>query len=122
MPPELLRRFEVAFKPPSKAQAIPMRHIGAAHVGKLVSVKVSGHEAFVPQFITDSTFVPTQGICTHVTDVKPHIIVATYTDAETGYEVYQHVTGMILSSLQYINLWVEFLLALQTTIGCDCHA
>ena len=35
-----------------------------------------------------------QGICTHVTDVKPHIIVATYTDAETGYEVYQHVTGM----------------------------
>lgn len=35
-----------------------------------------------------------QGICTHVTDVKPHIIVATYTDAETGYEVYQHVTGI----------------------------
>ena len=39
-----------------------------------------------------------QGICTHVTDVKPQIIVATYTDAETGYEVYQHVTGTISSS------------------------
>ena len=37
-----------------------------------------------------------QGICTHVSDVKPHIVVATYTDAETGYEVYQQVTGVDL--------------------------
>ncbi|KAL3138278.1 Mcm2-7 hexameric complex component [Trebouxia sp. C0010 RCD-2024] len=81
MPPELLRRFEVAFKPLSKATAIPMRQIGAAHIGKLVSVK---------------------GICTHVTDVKPHIIVATYTDAETGYEVYQHVTGRQFNPLDSI--------------------
>lgn len=36
-----------------------------------------------------------QGICTHVSDVKPHIVVATYTDAETGYEVYQQVTGTL---------------------------
>ena len=45
MPPELLRRFEVAFKPLSKAKTIPMRQIGAAHIGKLVSVKVRGHTA-----------------------------------------------------------------------------
>lgn len=43
-----------------------------------------------------------QGICTHVSDVKPHIIVATYTDAETGYEVYQHVTGMVLSNSYFV--------------------
>ena len=40
-----------------------------------------------------------QGICTHVSDVKPHILVATYTDAETGYEVYQQVTGKFLSHI-----------------------
>ena len=40
MPPELLRRFEVVFKPLSKAKPVPMRQIGAEHVGKLVSVKV----------------------------------------------------------------------------------
>ena len=40
MPPELLRRFEVVFKPLSKAKPVPMRRIGAEHVGRLVSVKV----------------------------------------------------------------------------------
>ncbi len=40
IPPELLRRFEVVFKPLSKAKPVPMRQIGAKHVGKLVSVKV----------------------------------------------------------------------------------
>ena len=43
MPPELLRRFEVVFKPLSKAKPVPMRQIGAEHVGKLVSVKVIVH-------------------------------------------------------------------------------
>ena len=56
----------------------------------------------LPQFhnwILTVLLTPMQGICTHVTDVKPHIIVATYTDAETGYEVYQHVTGIALSRI-----------------------
>ena len=35
-----------------------------------------------------------QGVCTHVSDVKPHIVVATYTDAETGYELYQQIPGV----------------------------
>lgn len=95
MPPELLRRFEIAFKPLSKTKATPMRKIGAEHVGKLVSVKVNmADEAVFATNATLTAVAPMQGICTHVTDVKPHIIVATYTDAETGYEVYQHVTGM----------------------------
>ena len=34
-----------------------------------------------------------QGVCTHVSDVKPQMVVAAYTDAETGFEVYQQVTG-----------------------------
>ena len=40
-----------------------------------------------------------QGIVTHVTDVKPLIKVATYLDEESGVEVYQEVTGMLLSSV-----------------------
>ena len=39
-----------------------------------------------------------QGVCTHVSDVKPHIVVATYTDSETGFEIYQQVTGMHLTT------------------------
>ena len=34
-----------------------------------------------------------QGIITHMTDVKPLISVATYVDDDTGFEVYQPVTG-----------------------------
>ena len=40
-----------------------------------------------------------QGIVTHVTDVKPLIKVATYLDEESGVEVYQEVTGMLLTSV-----------------------
>lgn len=34
-----------------------------------------------------------QGIITHMTDVKPLLAVATYVDDDTGYEVYQTITG-----------------------------
>ena len=34
-----------------------------------------------------------QGICTHVSDVKPNIVVATYIDQDTSFEVYQQITG-----------------------------
>lgn len=37
-----------------------------------------------------------QGIITHMTDVKPLISVATYLDSDTGIEIYQPVTGMLL--------------------------
>ena len=51
MPPELLRRFEVTFRPLSKSKAIPMRRIGAEHVGKLVSVKVNSYVMLPAQAI-----------------------------------------------------------------------
>lgn len=79
-----------------------MRKIGAEHVGKLVSVKVMATRNILLQlysWILTAFLALMQGICTHVTDVKPHIIVATYTDAETGYEVYQHVTGIASSRI-----------------------
>ena len=40
MPPELQRRFDVVFKPLNDSKAVPMRQIGADHVGQLVSVQV----------------------------------------------------------------------------------
>lgn len=40
-----------------------------------------------------------QGIVTHVTDVKPLVSVVAYTDPETGYEVYQEVTGRTFKPL-----------------------
>lgn len=34
-----------------------------------------------------------QGIATHITDVKPLVSVVAYTDPDSGYEIYQEVTG-----------------------------
>eukprot|EP00891_Asterochloris_glomerata_P008965 jgi/Astpho2/8965/fgenesh1_pm.00133_%23_19_t len=79
MPSELMRRHEVVFKPRSKKRPVHLRCVGAEHVGRLVSVK---------------------GVCTHVSDVKPQMVVAAYTDAETGFEVYQQVTGRSFQPLQ----------------------
>lgn len=40
-----------------------------------------------------------QGIVTHVTDVKPLVSVVAYTDPESGFEVYQEVTGRTFKPL-----------------------
>lgn len=45
-----------------------------------------------------SAIIP-QGIVSHVTDVKPLVSVVAYTDPETGYEVYQEVTGRTFKPL-----------------------
>ena len=133
MPAELMRRHEVVFKPRSKKRAVHLRCVGAEHVGRLVSVKVSCctwrqgpavvnplvlHEAGIlclwrPCCPSDTAPVPActlmllwllvsppQGVCTHVTDVKPQMVVAAYTDAETGFEVYQQVTGAACTAWQ----------------------
>ncbi|GLC33654.1 Mcm2-7 hexameric complex component [Pleodorina starrii] len=71
-PDILLRRFDMYFLPRTKMPALPMRSVRATHLGHLVRVR---------------------GIVTHVTDVKPLVSVVAYTDPETGYEVYQEVTG-----------------------------
>jgi len=49
-----------------------------------------------------------QGIMTHMTDVKPLIAVATYVDDDTGFEVYQTVTGAAPSSLLKALIWLQW--------------
>lgn len=72
-PPELMKRFEVAFKPPSNDKAHSIREIKAHHIGKLVTVR---------------------GIVMRCTEVKPMMVVATYTCDRCGSETYQPVNSM----------------------------
>lgn len=72
-PPELMKRFEVGFKPSSSTKASSIREVKAEHIGKLVTVR---------------------GIVTRCTEVKPMMIVATYTCDRCGAETYQPVNSM----------------------------
>ncbi|XP_072349572.1 DNA replication licensing factor MCM7 [Scyliorhinus torazame] len=69
-PQELLRRFEIYFKPPSTAKPRVVRDVKADSIGKLVTVR---------------------GIVTRVTEVKPMMVVATYTCDQCGAETYQPI-------------------------------
>lgn len=72
-PTELMKRFEVYFKAPSQAKALSIREIKADKIGKLETVR---------------------GIVTRATEVKPMMIVATYTCDRCGAETYQPVNSM----------------------------
>lgn len=72
-PPELMRRFEVTFKANSLSKSLSVREIKAEHIGKLMTVR---------------------GIVTRCTEVKPMMIVATYTCDRCGAETYQPVNSM----------------------------
>uniref|UniRef100_A0A7S3QKH7 DNA replication licensing factor MCM7 n=1 Tax=Dunaliella tertiolecta TaxID=3047 RepID=A0A7S3QKH7_DUNTE len=78
LPPALLRRFDVYFKPRAKMGRQPMRSVNAAHIGHIVKLK---------------------GTITNVSDVKPLVTVAAYTDVETGHELYQEVLGRSFTPL-----------------------
>ncbi|XP_059850500.1 DNA replication licensing factor MCM7 [Hypanus sabinus] len=69
-PAELLRRFEVYFKHPSTMKPKVVRDVKADSIGKLVTVR---------------------GIVTRVTEVKPMMVVATYTCDQCGAETYQPI-------------------------------
>ncbi|XP_039355917.1 DNA replication licensing factor MCM7 isoform X1 [Mauremys reevesii] len=69
-PPELLRRFELYFKAPSSSKARVIRDVKADCIGKLVTVR---------------------GIVTRVTEVKPMMVVATYSCDQCGAETYQPI-------------------------------
>uniref|UniRef100_A0A8C0JAZ0 DNA replication licensing factor MCM7 n=1 Tax=Chelonoidis abingdonii TaxID=106734 RepID=A0A8C0JAZ0_CHEAB len=69
-PPELLRRFELYFKAPSASKAHVIRDVKADCIGKLVTVR---------------------GIVTRVTEVKPMMVVATYSCDQCGAETYQPI-------------------------------
>ncbi|XP_066578804.1 DNA replication licensing factor MCM7 [Amia ocellicauda] len=69
-PHELMRRFELYFKPPSSAKPRVVRDVKADSIGKLVTVR---------------------GIVTRATEVKPMMVVATYTCDQCGAETYQPI-------------------------------
>lgn len=72
-PPELMRRFEVSFKAGNVNKALSVREIKAEHIGKLMTVR---------------------GIVTRCTEVKPMMVVATYTCDRCGAETYQPVNSL----------------------------
>ncbi|CAG9797946.1 unnamed protein product [Chironomus riparius] len=72
-PPELMRRFEVSFKSSNNDKALSVREIKAEHIGKLMTVR---------------------GIVTRCTEVKPMMVVATYTCDRCGAETYQPVNSL----------------------------
>ncbi|XP_046607823.1 DNA replication licensing factor Mcm7 isoform X1 [Neodiprion virginianus] len=79
-PPELMRRFEVYFRDFGASKALPVRDIKAEHIGKLVTVR---------------------GIVTRSTEVKPMMVVATYTCDQCGAETYQPVLSLSFMPLQF---------------------
>ncbi|BFF97938.1 DNA replication licensing factor Mcm7 [Drosophila madeirensis] len=72
-PAELMKRFEVGFKPLSTEKAHSIREVKAQHIGKLTTVR---------------------GIVTRCTEVKPMMVVATYTCDRCGSETYQPVSSL----------------------------
>ncbi|XP_060601374.1 DNA replication licensing factor mcm7-like [Ruditapes philippinarum] len=71
-PAELMRRFEIYFKARSAQKHVSIREVKAEAIGKLVSVK---------------------GIVTRATEVKPMMVVATYTCDTCGNETYQPIAS-----------------------------
>ncbi|CAI8021470.1 DNA replication licensing factor mcm7 [Geodia barretti] len=71
-PPELIRRFELYFKPTSRTHTLSVRQIKADSIGRLVTVR---------------------GIVTRATEVKPIMTVATYTCDQCGAESYQPISS-----------------------------
>ncbi|KFM80590.1 hypothetical protein X975_03952, partial [Stegodyphus mimosarum] len=81
-PPELLRRFEVYFKNRETQEHLSVRDVKAEHIGKLVSVR---------------------GIVTRCTEVKPMLVVGTYTCDQCGSETYQPVNSLAFMPLIMCN-------------------
>lgn len=71
-PADLMRRFEIYFKPPGNEKHVSIRDVKADSIGKLVCVK---------------------GIVTRATEVKPMMVVATYTCDTCGNETYQPIAS-----------------------------
>lgn len=80
LPPQLFRRYEVRIRPRQEDEknALSLRNVKANDLGKLVTIKA---------------------IVLRSSDVKPQILVATYTCDTCGYENYQQVTGKSFTPL-----------------------
>jgi len=88
---------ELYFIPPSKYKALPLRKVCSpfsrlliySHLGLLV--KVRAHNI--------GGLVKVKGIVTRVTEVKPLVLVVTYTCSNCSYEVYQEVNSRSFTPL-----------------------
>jgi DNA replication licensing factor MCM7 len=78
VPPALLRRYSVLFRAPRETRRMAVRDVKAEHVGTLVTLR---------------------GIITRVSEVKPLLVVGTYSCEACGYEVYQEVTAQAFQPL-----------------------
>jgi DNA replication licensing factor MCM7 len=77
-PPDLIRKFEVHFKHRSRVQPLSVREVRSNEIGKLVNVR---------------------GIVTRATEVKPVMVVATYTCDQCAAESYQPVRDQLYCTL-----------------------
>lgn len=74
-PPQLLRRYNIYFKPLSNSTSkiskpLNIRNVKGAHIGQLITIR---------------------GIITRVSDVKPSIQIQAYTCDSCGFEIFQEV-------------------------------
>ncbi|KAG8182239.1 hypothetical protein JTE90_024172 [Oedothorax gibbosus] len=77
-PPELLRRFEIYFKNRSEIEPLSVREVKAEQIGKLITVR---------------------GIVTRCTEVKPMLVVSTYTCDQCGSETIKTVNSLTFMPL-----------------------
>ena len=82
-PPQLLRRYNLYFKPVTGAtgkvnKPLNIRNVKGNHIGKLITIR---------------------GIVTRVSDVKPSIEVQAYTCDACGYEIFQEIKSKTFSPM-----------------------
>jgi DNA replication licensing factor MCM7 len=78
LPASLLRRYELQLVPRQQQPIFAMRKLSSKHIGRLVVTK---------------------GMVTRVSDVKPLLVVATYTCDSCTEEIYQEVAGDVFMPL-----------------------
>ncbi|KAJ9105214.1 Mcm2-7 hexameric complex component [Naganishia adeliensis] len=77
-PPELMRRYNLYFRPPRNQQPLAVRAVRGSHLGKLITVR---------------------GIVTRVSEVKPLLLVNAYTCDTCGNEIFQEIASKSFTPL-----------------------
>ncbi|WWD21313.1 hypothetical protein CI109_105797 [Kwoniella shandongensis] len=77
-PPELMRRYNVYFRPPRNTEVLAVRAVRGVHLGKLITVR---------------------GIVTRVSEVKPLLLVNAYTCDSCGNEIFQEIAQKAFTPL-----------------------
>ncbi|GAB00055.1 uncharacterized protein L969DRAFT_20316 [Mixia osmundae IAM 14324] len=77
-PMDLVRRYNLYFKPRSGSKALAVREVRGAHLGKYITVR---------------------GIVTRVSEVKPLLLVTAYTCDSCGVEIFQEVAQKTVKPL-----------------------